>query len=135
MSKVQVYDDRVDDPDHLIPDYQVKKIINLKFKKSFAKGVLSTLAIGAGNNDRYAASGFAAKFQDDLQLSAKLGSDNLSNTGFFSGNYGGFTNMNFGYTNTPLSKQTDGNFDFTEDITKKLKLHVEYRFNNRIKDN
>src|SRR5438067_494892 len=33
IAKVQVYDDREDDPDHLVPDNQVKKIINLKFKK------------------------------------------------------------------------------------------------------
>lgn len=133
ISKVQVYDDRENDPDHLVPDYEVKKIINLKFKKSFAKGVLSTLGAGAGTQDRYVGSGFMAKFQDDLQLSARVGIDNLSGSGFFSGNYGGFSTFNFG--NTGLRKSTNGNFDFTKDIGKKLKLHIEYRFNNSIIDN
>jgi len=133
ISKVQVYDDRDDDPDHLVPDYQVSKIINLKFKKKFAKGILSTLGAGGGTEDRYAGAGFAAKFQDDFQLSAKIGVDNLSNTGNFTGNYGGFSTFPFG--NSGLRKETTGNLDFTKDLTKKLKLHIEYRFNNSITDN
>ncbi|MDR3695232.1 TonB-dependent receptor [Mucilaginibacter sp.] len=133
ISKVQVYDDHDDDPDHLIPDYQVKKIINLKFKKKFAKGILSTLGVGGGTEDRYAGAGFLAKFQDDMQFSARLGADNLSNTGFFTGNYGGFNTFQFG--NGGLNKTNSGNLDFTKDITKKLKLHIEYRFSNTISDN
>ncbi|ASU32897.1 outer membrane beta-barrel protein [Mucilaginibacter xinganensis] len=133
ISKVQVYDDRENDPDHLVPDYQVKKIINLKFKKSFTKGILSTVGAGAGTQDRYVGSGFMAKFQDDLQLSAKVGIDNLSGSGFFSGNYGGFSTLNFG--SAGLRKSTNGNFDFTKDVSKKLKLHIEYRFDNSIVDN
>ncbi|MFI5138000.1 MAG: outer membrane beta-barrel protein [Sphingobacteriales bacterium] len=134
ISKVQVYDDRDDDPDHLIPDYQVKKIINLRFKKKFAKGILSTLGAGGGTEDRYAGSVFLAKFQDDLQFSAKADMDNLSNTGFFLGNSGGFFNA-FPSGNTGISKTNNGNFDFTKDLNKKLKLHIEYRFNNSVSDN
>jgi hypothetical protein len=133
VSKVQVYDDRDDDPDHLVPEYNVKKIINLKFKKKFAKGILTTIGAGGGTQDRYAAEGFLAKFQDDLQLSAKLGSDNLSNTGNFTGNYGGFSTFSFG--NAGLQTTHSGNLDFTKDITKKLKLHIEYRFNNSVHQN
>jgi hypothetical protein len=128
IAKVQVYDDRENDPDHLVPDYQVKKIINLKFKKSFAKGILSTIGAGGGTQDRYEAAGFLAKFQDDLQLSAKVDAGNLNNTGTFLGNYGGFTNL--GYGSTGISTANTGNFDLTKDITKKLKLHIEYRYSN-----
>jgi hypothetical protein len=133
ISKVQVYDDRDDDPDHLVPDYNVKKIINLKFKKSFSKGLLSTLSAGAGTQDRYIASGFAAKFQDDMQLSAAAGLNNLSNTGTFLGNYGGFNTFSFG--NGGVSKTNNANIDLTKDISKKLKLHIEYRYNNLNNEN
>jgi hypothetical protein len=133
ISKIQVYDDHDNDPDHLILEYQVKKIINLKFKKSFAKGILSTLGGGAGTQDRYVGSGFLAKFQDDLQISAQASIDNLSGTGMFTGNYGGFNTWSFG--NTGIKKASTGNFNYTQDITKKLKLHIEYRFNNTIGDN
>lgn len=40
IAKVQVYDDRENDPDHLVPDIDVKKIINLKFKKRLRKAFL-----------------------------------------------------------------------------------------------
>jgi hypothetical protein len=133
ISKVQVYDDRDNDPDHLVPESQVNKIINLKFKKDFMKGILSTIAGAAGTQDRYAGDAFAAKFQDDLQLSGKVGIDNLSNTGNFIGNSGGFSTFNFPTTGT--RKANSGNFDFTKDISKKFKLHIEYRFSNGIDDN
>jgi len=133
ISKVQVYDDRDDDPDHLVPDYKVKKIINLKFKKKFAKGILTTIGAGGGTQDKYVATGFLAKFQDDMQLSAKLNSDNISSTGSFSGNYGGFNPFPSGLSG--IKTTSTGNLDFTKDITKKLKLHLEYRFENSVSDN
>ncbi len=133
VSKVQVYDDRDNDPDHLVPEYEVKKIINLKFKKAFAKGILSTLGAGAGTQGKHVADGFAAKFQDDLQLSARLGNNNLSNTGNFTGNYGGFST--FSFDNGGISQANSGNVDFTEDVSKKLKVHIEYRFSHSINDN
>jgi len=142
ISKVQIYDDRENDPDHLIPDYQVKKIINLKFKKSFANGILSTLGAGGGTQDRYVATGFLAKFRDDFQFSAKANTDNLSSTGDFTGNSGGFNNYSFGNLGGPMyggptgiRKGNTGNADFTKDIGKKLKLHIEYSFKNSITDN
>jgi hypothetical protein len=133
ISKVQVYDDRDDDPDHLVPEYEVKKILNLKFKKKFAKGALATLGAGAGTQDRYAAAAFFAKFRDDLQLSAKVNSDNLSNSGNFTGNYGGFSTFSFG--SPGLRTITAGDVDYSEDITKKLKLHVEYKASNSVTTN
>lgn len=132
ISKVQVYDDRDDDPDHLVPENQVKKIINLKFKKEFTKGILSTLSAGAGTRDRYAGAGFAAKFQDDFQLSGRVGIDNLSNTGNFIGNSGGFSTWTF--PSNGIRKSNVGNLDITKDLSKKLKLHVEYRFSNNTND-
>ncbi len=133
ISKVQVYDDRDNDPDHLIPDYQVKKIINLKFKKSFTKGILSSLGAGAGTQDKYVVAGFAAKFQEGLQISGKLDADNLSGTQLFYGNHGGFGPISYG--NTGLKKTVDGNFDLNKDIGKKGKIHAEYRFDNTTSDN
>lgn len=133
ISKVQVYDDRDNDPDHLTPEYQVKKIINLKFKKSFTKGILSSLGAGAGTQDKYVVAGFAAKFQEELQISGKLDADNLSGTQLFYGNHGGFGTVSFG--NTGLTKAVNGNFDLNKDVGKKGKIHAEYRFYNNVTDN
>jgi len=135
ISKVQVYDDRDNDPDHLVPDYKVNKILNLKFKKKFAKGFLTTIGAGGGTHGKYVASGFLAKFSDDLQLSARLNSDNISSSGSFSGNYGGFSTFSNGFRVAGLSTASTSNVDFTKDISKTLKLHIEYRFNNSVNDN
>jgi hypothetical protein len=48
IAKVQIYDDRENDPDHLTPDNDVKKIINLKFKKEFSKATFGKIVAGAG---------------------------------------------------------------------------------------
>ncbi len=133
ISKVQIYDDRDDDPDHLVPDYEVKKILNLKFKKAFARGFVTTVSAGAGTQDRYTGSAFLVKYEDSLQISARVNTDNLNNTNSFAEGIGGLNGRLFG--STGLSKATNGNFDLTKDISKKFKLHVEYRFSNRINDN
>ena len=133
VSKVQVYDDRDDDPDHLIPEYNVTKILNLKFKKRFAKGILTTLGGGAGTQDRYTTDGFLAKFRDDLQFSANLNSNNLNSTGNFSGNDGGFITSPFKSSGERTIKS--GSFDYTQDIKKKLKLHIEYRASSSVSTN
>ncbi|CAN5324703.1 TonB-dependent receptor [soil metagenome] len=132
ISKVQVYDDHEDDPDHLIPDYKVKKIINLKFKKSFKKGALSTIGVGAGTQDRYAATGFYSNFQGEKQVAVKVGSDNLSSTGSFLGSYGGFQSYSFG--SDGIKKSNNGSTTFSNTY-KNFKLNAEYRFEDNIRDN
>ncbi len=129
ISKVQVYDDRENDPDHLVPEYEVKKIINLKFKKAFKKSVIGNVDAAAGTDDRYEAGGFLSKFQDEFQLSARVSSDNLSGTKLFLqdshmpvafGSGGGNTEANL------------ANVNFNDKIGKNLKLNFEYELNDRI---
>ncbi|MDB5114597.1 MAG: hypothetical protein JWQ79_89 [Mucilaginibacter sp.] len=57
IDKVQVYDDRENDPDHIIPESKVGKIINLKFKKALRKSMFGKIYAGAGTEDRYTAGG------------------------------------------------------------------------------
>lgn len=130
ISKVQVYDDRENDPDHLVPDYKVDKIINLKFKKAFKQSIMANGEAGAGTSDRYVADGFFSKFHDDFQLSANVNSDNLSGTKLFYwdshfplgalGGSGGNIESNI------------ANVNFNEKLTKNLKLNIEYEVNDRI---
>jgi len=130
ISKVQVYDDRENDPDHLVPDYKVNKIINLKFKKAFKQSIMANGEAGVGTQNRYEGDGFFSKFHDDLQLSASVNSDNLSGTKLFLrdmhlpvalyGGSGGITEAN------------RANFNFNDKIGKNLKLTMEYELNDRI---
>ncbi|MDP9081127.1 MAG: outer membrane beta-barrel protein [Bacteroidota bacterium] len=122
ISKVQVYDDREDDPDHLLPDYQVKKIINLKFKKAFTKSTLSKAAIGAGTQDRYQGNGFFSAFRDALQISGTVNSNNLSGTDIFNAdNHSSAFDAGSG-----IQKSSFGSLDINGDIGKKLKLNIGY---------
>ncbi|MFD2145345.1 hypothetical protein [Mucilaginibacter antarcticus] len=43
LDKIQVYDDREDDPDHKLSDKDVGKVINLKMKNKIKKSTLGKL--------------------------------------------------------------------------------------------
>ncbi|RYE21971.1 MAG: TonB-dependent receptor [Sphingobacteriaceae bacterium] len=93
IDKVQVYDDRDNDPDHLIPDSRVDKIINLKFKKSIKKSTFGKIRGGGGTRDRFDGGLLYNMFRDTLQVSLIGIGNNLNRTGFSNGNLndlGGF---------------------------------------------
>lgn len=132
FSKVQVYDDRDNDPDHLVPDYKVNKIINLKFKSNITKGFLTSVGAGGGPQDKYAAAGFASKIDDSGQITFDFDADNLSNTILPVTNYSGFNNIVFG--NIGRSSKINGQISVTRE-SKKKKFHLEYRASDNINDN
>ena len=82
IARVQIYDDRENDPDHLQPDYEVKKIINLKFKKKFSKATFGKVTVGGGTQGRYQLDGLYNKSIDNLQVSVIGNSKNLGSTEF-----------------------------------------------------
>jgi hypothetical protein len=131
IAKVQVYDDREDDPDHQVPDYEVKKIINLKFKKAFAKGSLSKFIAAGGSQDRYDANVFYGLFEKDLQIAVNANSNNLSGTGIFSDDsqisniYGG---------QSSIVKSTTGSINFDNSFSKTFKINGNYRYLKQITD-
>ncbi|MGZ3822098.1 MAG: outer membrane beta-barrel protein [Mucilaginibacter sp.] len=129
ISKVQVYDDRENDPDHLVPDYQVKKIINLKFKKALKNNTSANMDVAAGSQEHYDAKAFYARFQDKLQISATGNSNNLNGTGTFID--GLQMPLVFGgQPNSGLLKQTNMAVNLSSDLSKKLKLDINYEFHN-----
>lgn len=82
IAKVQVYDDRENDPDHLIPENNVNKIINLKFKKVLRKSIFGKVYEGEGTQDHYQTGGLFNMFRDTLQVSLLGYTNNLNSTGF-----------------------------------------------------
>ena len=128
ISKVQVYDDRDDDPDHLVPEHKVNKIINLKFKKAFKQSIIGNTDLGAGTNSRYEADGFLSKFHDDFQLSARVNSDNLSGTKLFIGDM----HLPSGYGGSGITEANIANVNLNEQFTKNFKMNLEYELNDRI---
>jgi hypothetical protein len=82
IDKIQVYDDREGDPEHLIPASKVDRIINVKFKKALKKSTFGKISAGGGTRDRYTTGGLFNMFRDTLQVSLIGIANNLNNTGF-----------------------------------------------------
>jgi hypothetical protein len=129
ISKVQVYDDRENDPDHLQPDYAVGKIINLKFKKALQRSSFGRAVVAGGTEDHYQANGFANRFEGNLQLSARLSSDNLSNTGMFGD---GSSAVLQSQPSGSIQKNTNGDFNFNDQFGKNVKLNITYNYSNDV---
>jgi hypothetical protein len=136
IDKVQVYDDREDDPDHLVDEVLVKKIINLKFKKKLRKSTFGKLYAGGGTRGRYESGAFFNMFRDTLQVSFLGMSNNLSNTGFdFSDLYtqgglnrGGGGAFYGGGINSGVNRTTGGGVNINTDYGKKLKVNLAYYY-------
>jgi hypothetical protein len=138
IAKVQVYDDRENDPHHILPEARLNKIINLKFKKILKKSIFGKVYAGGGTRDHYQAGGLINMFRDTLQVSLLGLSNNLNSTGFgFNDMYnlgggnrgsGAFPQGGFG---TPTGKQTltSSGVNINTDYGKKLKVNLSYLYN------
>jgi hypothetical protein len=140
VDKVQVYDDREDDPDHLTPDSKVNKIINLKFKKALKKSAFGKIYAGGGTEGHYTTGGLYNIFRDTLQVSLLALSNNLNNTGFdFNDIYegaglgrggdafyrGGLSPFGGG---EGIQTATSGGININDDYGKKLKINIAYYY-------
>ena len=146
LDKIQIYDDRENDPDHLIEDSKVSKIINLKFKKAFKKSIFGKVYAGGGSRDRFESGGLFNMFRDTLQISVIGVGNNLNKTGFSNNdlsNLGGFnrSGQDALYNGTVsvggrsyggIEKVLSGGFNLNHDYGKKLKTNVLYFYNSSI---
>lgn len=141
VAKIQVYDDRENDPDHLVSNSEVSKIINLKLKSKIKKSTLGKVYAGGGSRDRYEAGGILSNFRDTLQVSLIGLANNLNRTGF-SGQelytMGGFDRSGGGgqiYDGTfggrgygGIESVASGGVNINNNYGKKLKLNLTYFF-------
>lgn len=149
VDKIQVYDDRENDPDHLIPDYRVKSIINLKFKKKLIKSVFGKVYGGAGTRSRYESGGLFNLFRDTLQVSLLGLSNNMGSTGFSFDdlyNNGGLNRggIGSGFSSAGLAgmgrvangiqQNTLGGANINDDINKKIKMNLAYTYGHNVND-
>ncbi|MDR6943022.1 TonB-dependent receptor [Mucilaginibacter pocheonensis] len=132
IAKIQVYDDHEKDPDRLVSDYETKKIINLKFKKAFAKGSLSKFIAAGGSQERYDANVFYGLFEKKLQIAVNANSNNLSGTGIFSDD--NQTSNIYGGQSSKV-KSTTGTFHFDNSFGKTLKINGDYQYLKQVTDN
>ncbi|WPU98973.1 carboxypeptidase-like regulatory domain-containing protein [Mucilaginibacter sp. cycad4] len=141
VAQVQVYDDRENDPDHLVSETQVQKIINIKLKKAIKKSIFGKVFGGVGSRDRYEAGGLFNMFRDTLQVSLIGLSNNLNHTAFSredlnaQGGFdrsGGNTSFNGGRNwGGGIEKITSGGFNINQNYGEKLKLNLQYFYTQR----
>ncbi|WP_183568708.1 outer membrane beta-barrel protein [Mucilaginibacter sp. SP1R1] len=142
VAQIQVYDDRQNDPDHLISETKVAKIINIKLKKAIKRSIFGKIYAGGGTRDRYESGGLFNIFRDTLQLSVIGLSNNLNRTAFSNDelySQGGFNrgggdalyngSLSVGGNNwggNGIEKVTSGGFNLNTDYGKKLKINLLY---------
>ncbi|WP_158829223.1 outer membrane beta-barrel protein [Mucilaginibacter lacusdianchii] len=146
VSQIQVYDDRENDPDHLVSETKVPKIINLKLKKAIKRSIFGKVFAGGGTRDRYETAGLFNLFRDTLQVSVIGLSNNLNRTAFSNQelyeqggfNRAGSENLYNGSVNTGgqnwgggIEKITSGGFNLNTDYGKKLKLNLLYFYSQK----
>ncbi|MFD2871818.1 outer membrane beta-barrel protein [Mucilaginibacter ximonensis] len=146
VDKVQVYDDRDDDPDHKLTEMELSKVINLKLKSKIRKSTIGKIFGGAGTRQRYEAGGIISTFRDTLQMTAFGLGNNLTHTGFSSADLTGLGGFNrsggniqydgtFGGTgNGGIEQMHSAGFNINNDYGTKLKLNLQYGYYNYIKD-
>ncbi|RYY20444.1 MAG: TonB-dependent receptor [Chitinophagaceae bacterium] len=148
IDKIQVYDDRENDPNHKISETEVNKIINLKLKSKIKKSTLGKVQAGGGTRDRYEAGGIISNFRDTLQVSLIGMANNLNRTGFSSNelySMGGFNRSDgsqtwdgtFGGNNWGggIENIVSGGLNINNDYGEKLKLNLSYFHTNTSTDN
>lgn len=80
IDKVQLTDDREEDPQHLLADDEVDQVINLKLKKDVKLNAFGKAYAGGGSRDRFEMGGIINSFQDTFQLSLLGYYNNLTPT-------------------------------------------------------
>jgi hypothetical protein len=147
LDKIQVYDDREEDPDHKLSDMEVGKIINLKMKSKIKKSTMGKVYAGIGTRGRHEAGGILSNFRDTLQVSLIGLSNNLNKTGFSSNELytmGGFDRSGgsqawdgtFGSSyGGGIESVSSAGLNINNNYGEKLKMNLSYFYTNTIRDN
>ncbi|WP_238387646.1 outer membrane beta-barrel protein [Pararcticibacter amylolyticus] len=128
LSKIQVYDDRKNDPDHRIEESKVSKVLDLRLKKAIRRSVFGRLSASAGSRERVETGGMVNLFTDTIQFSAIASHSNLGNPGaslFSSSGPGDMVMQGGGQPSRNRVSSTGVNFNYSP--KKKLMLNGVYR--------
>jgi hypothetical protein len=129
ISKVQIYDDRENDPDHLLPAFKVGKIINLKFKKRFRKATFGKSTLAVGTHGRYEINGLYNQSLEDMQVTVIGSSNNLGHTQFVG------TSMADVGTGYGIDRIAGTGININNKFGKKVKLNLSLHLDNTTNSN
>ena len=128
IEKVRAYDEKSDLAKVSgIDDGEEQTVLDFTVKRGMNKGVFSNVDLAAGTNDRYAAKGMGALFQNDTKIMAFANANNTNDQGFPGGGGGG----RFGGNNNGLnaSKMIGTNFNYEK--KDKFKFNGSVRWNHK----
>lgn len=119
-------------------DGEEETVINLTVKKGMKQGLFGNVSAGAGNEDRYGASGIVNYMHENNQFTFVGGSNNTNNEGFsdsagssLRGSRSG--SLNFG-GNNGITKSTNGGFNFAIAPSEKAQFGGNIRYGNANND-
>lgn len=142
IDRIQVFEDRENDPDKKLSADEVNKIINLKLKNKVKRSTMGKFYAGGGSRQRYEAGGIISNFRDTLQVSLIGLANNLTKTGFSRDDLsemGGFERSGGSqmYDGTfggqgwgGLEKVASGGFNINNNYGTQLKLNLVYFYTN-----
>lgn len=134
IDKIQVYDDRDDDPLHKLSQIDVKKIINLKLKSAIRKSTIGKVYANGGTRDRYDVGGIFSTFRDTLQISLVSTAGNATTRG-----YGGDLNEMGGFQRSGSSRinQQSFNGEYVEGFVNNFKnaININNDYGTKLKLN
>ena len=143
VDKIQLIDQKSDQAQFTgIADGEVEKAINLTIKPDRKKGVFGRASAGYGNDDRFSVNANVNRFRKTQQLSVLGGGNNVNNTGFtFSdgfgfggGTMGGRPGAGGGGGNG-LMRNWNGGINFSDNLSKGLRVSGNYFYNNVRREN
>jgi hypothetical protein len=136
IDRVLVYDDRENDPDHLVQESKVGRVIDLKLKSNIKKSVFGKFFAGTGSQSRYEAGGIVNIFRDTLQISLIGVGNNLGKTAFSNGDlneFGGFKRSGgSALYDGSLSIATRSNIGVESNISSGFNLNYDYGRNIKV---
>ncbi len=143
IDKIQLIDRKSDQAQFTgINDGQTEKAINITIKKDRKKGMFGQASAGYGTDNRFAASASLNRFRDDQQLSFLGSGNNVNNLGYSDlsslspggggGRRGGrgATNNIGGNGGSGITRSWMAGLNYSEDLSKKLKVSGSYFYNN-----
>jgi len=143
VASVQVMDDRGKNPDQIMDDSNLPKIMNLKLKKAIKKSTFGKVYAGGGTGEHFESGALINAFRDTLQFSIIAFGNNVNRAAFDYNeltNQGGFNRgeasiygmgFNFGgQSYGQLQRILSSGININNNWGKKLKVNLIYFYGN-----
>jgi len=148
VDKIQLIDKKSDQAQFTgINDGETEKAINITIKKDRKKGLFGQASAGYGSDERFAANASLNRFREGQQLSLLASGNNVNNLGYTDlnalqfGGRGAARGMRVAMNNAGgngangISRNWTAGVNYSQDLSKKLKISGSYYYNDSRTEN